>query len=133
MIAKMWNDFNDEYPDIAAPVLSRLRAEHARHEAEMKNAHNRAFQEAMEVCYPHWDEVCNSKAFRRWLQQDSGRMEATHTPGVRAALKLLREFDEDMGRGRRLPAGGDEGMALDDSLPPARQPRGADPYVSMAG
>ena len=131
-IGKMWDDFHNDYPEIAGPVLRRIKREHAAHEAAMKDAHTRLFEQAMEAIYPQWDEVRDSPEFREWLAADPNRMSAAHVPGVKAAVRLLNEFDKQAGRGKRLRAGGDEGMAFDDSQPPAKQPRTPDPYFGMA-
>jgi hypothetical protein len=132
MIAKMWDAFHADYPDIAGPVTRLLKKRDNDHRDRMNDAHTRLFEETMEVVYPDWQETLHSKAFLRWLDADPSRMERAHKPGVKAALKLLNEFDRAMGKPKRLPAGGDEGMAYSDELPQAKQPRGPDPFAGMA-
>ena len=131
-IGKMWDAFHADYPDIARPILNRIKREHVNHEAEMANAQTRLFEEVLETIYPDWRDVLHSKEFQRWLQADPGRTEQSHKPGVKSAVRLLNAFDSAMGRGRRLSAAGDSGMAYDDSLPQAKQPKGADPFAGMA-
>ena len=132
MIGRMWDQFHADYPDIARPILNRIKREHVNHEAAMKDAHTRLFEQALEAIYPQWDEVRDSSEFREWLAADPNRMAAAHVPGVKAAVRLLNEFDKQAGRGKRLRAGGDEGMAVNDELPQAKQPKGADPFAGMA-
>lgn len=131
-IGRMWDAFHNDYPEIATPILNRIKREHAAHEAAMKAGYVRIFEEAMEAIYPSWDEVRDSQEFRDWLAADPSRVQRAQTPGVRSAVKLLNEYDKAAGRGRRLRAGGDEGMAFDDSLPPAKQPRTPDPFFGFA-
>lgn len=131
-IGKIWNQFESDFPDIARPVLNRVKREHVNHEAAMTAAHTRIFEETLEVVYPDWRDVLHSKEFQRWLQAEPGRLEQAHKPGLKPAVRLLNEFDSAMGRGKRLRSGGDEGFADNDAPPQAKQPRGPDPFAGMA-
>ena len=133
MINEIWNQFATDYPDIAGPVTRVLQRRDHAHQARMNDAHTRLFTEALEVCYPDWEETRDSRAFREWMQAEPDRMLRAQVPGVKAALALFHEFDAAHGRGKRLRGGGDEYFAdITDRMPPVRQPRGIDPNFGMA-
>lgn len=89
-----WGAFEQDYPDIAKPIKKLIEGYAKNSEGSMSALHARIFEEAMDAARPDWRDLRDDAGFTRWLESNPAQQQAAQVPGVRAALAVLKAYDE---------------------------------------
>lgn len=90
----VWKSFSDDYPDIAEPVQKLLKRQQEQFAQALDDMRARTFEESMDAARPDWRELANDAAFKTWLSTHTEQQEKIRQPGVRAAMSVIRSYDE---------------------------------------
>lgn len=131
-----WATFENDYPDIAIPIKKWLEARMQATDSRMNEFDQRVsaadmyrFEDSMDAARPDWRDLRDDPAFGEWMKANPDQQQAANVPGVRAALKVLKAYDESRtgndiasARQKRLegatatPTKGGRAPSLSDSL-----------------
>lgn len=89
-----WAAFEQDYPDIAGPIKKLIESFAKTSEGSVAALHARIFEESMDVARPDWRSLRDDPDFTRWIESNPEQQKAAQVPGVRAALAVLKAYDD---------------------------------------
>lgn len=90
----VWKSFSDDYPDIADPVQKLLKRQQEQFTQALDDLRSRTFEESMDAARPDWRDLANDQGFKAWLGSHADQQEKVKQPGVRAAMSVIRAYDD---------------------------------------
>lgn len=90
----LFAQFRVDYPDIAEPIEKIVSQQQRQFADAISALRVQAFEETMDTAYPRWRDVRRSPEFETWLEKHPDQYKIAQQPGARAALQVLRKYDE---------------------------------------
>lgn len=86
--------FRTDYPDIADPIAKLLERQQQQFGTALAEVRATAFEESMDAARPDWRTLRQDREFATWIQARPEQQQAAQQPGVRAALGVIKAYDE---------------------------------------
>lgn len=89
-----FEQFRTDYPDIADPIQKLLARQQQQFGTALAEVRATAFEESMDAARPDWRALRQDREFATWIQAHPEQQQAAQQPGVRAALGVIKAYDE---------------------------------------
>lgn len=89
-----FEQFRTDYPDIADPIAKLLERQQQQFGTALAEVRATAFEESMDAARPDWRALRQDREFVTWIQAHPEQQQAAQQPGVRAALGVIKAYDE---------------------------------------
>lgn len=84
----------EDYPDWVGPIQQVLERQQQQFGAALADVQARVFEESMDAARPDWRGLRQDPDFAAWMQAHPDQQQAAQQPGVRAALGVIRAYDD---------------------------------------